>query len=143
MDAPINSLLSKLAVANRIANEKLMCEIGLHAGQAQVLVALWENGSQSQADLVRKLCVSAPTVNKMVSKLADSGFVTSERSADDKRIMNVRLTGRGARIQSKVEKQLERLESILLRDFSETERLLLPILLKKMLTNLNVDRSQL
>ncbi len=135
MENNLNNLLSKLSIAIRIANENLMCEVGLHSGQAQILTELWEEDTQSQAELVQKLCVSPPTVNKMVKKLEEAGFVTMQRCPEDKRRMRVRLTAKGVRIQPKVKEQLNRMESALLKDLSETERLLIPLLLEKLHKN--------
>ena len=138
MENSINSLLSKLSIAVRIANENLMCDIGLHSGQVQILIALWEQDVQSQAELVRKLCVSPPTINKMVKKLIQSGFITTQKCPEDKRLTRVRLTAKGARIQPQVEEQLDKLEKVLLQDFSETEKVLIPILLEKLSENLKL-----
>ena len=135
MENKTNHLLSKLSVAIRVANENLMCEVGLHAGQAQILMELWAEDRQSQAELAKKLCVSPPTVNKMAKKLSDAGFVTIQRCPDDGRLKRVRLTAKGARIQPKVEEQLDKLETILLKDLSETERLLVPLLLERLHKN--------
>ncbi len=142
MEKSINTILSKLSVASRIANEKLMCDIGLHSGQAQILRELGENDGRSQAELVRSLCVSAPTVNKMVSRLSEAGFVTTRQCPEDNRLMRVRLTAKGARIQPKIEEQLRKLETALLSGFSETENVLLPILLEKIHANLSPIASR-
>ncbi len=142
MDKKINQLLTKLGIAHRIANEKLMCEIGLHSGQVQILSSLWENDGQSQAELVRNLCVSPPTVNKMVSKLTDSKFVLKKKCPKDKRLMRVYLREKGITVRPRVHKQWEQLESLILKDFSETEKLLIPILLEKISTNLVKDLSE-
>ncbi len=136
MENSVNILISKIAIVSRIANEKLMCDIGLHSGQAQILRELGENDGSSQAELVRSLCVSAPTVNKMVSRLAEAGFVTTRQCPEDNRLVRVRLTAKGARIQPEIKKQLRKLETALLAEFSETENVLLPFLLEKIHSNL-------
>lgn len=141
MESSINSLLSKLAIAGRIANERSMVEIGLHAGQAQVLSALSEKDGQSQSELVRTLGVSAPTVNKIVAKLSEQGFLSNRRCPEDSRVMRVRLTAKGARIQPRIDEQFRKLELSILKDFSETEKILLPILLEKIYSNLTKPRG--
>ncbi|NNF00499.1 MAG: MarR family transcriptional regulator, partial [Pyrinomonadaceae bacterium] len=89
MEFDVNRVLSRLTVAHRKANEEAMCEIGLHSGQVQILASLWEKDGQSQADLVRDLCVSPPTVNKMVARLSDANFVSTKKCPEDKRLMRV------------------------------------------------------
>lgn len=135
----INTFVTKLSNAHRLGMERLMCDIGLHSGQVQILIALWESDRLSQAELVTKLRVSPPTVNKMVLKLVDAGFVVNKRCPHDKRLKRVHLTNKGNEIKPKVKKQLKFLEEMILRDFSETEMILLPILLEKMVNNIQTD----
>ena len=137
MSDSINLSLTKLSIAIRIANEKIMCEIGLHAGQAQILMSLWEKDPQSQAELVKNLCIAAPTVNKMVKKLVESDFVVPEKCSNDKRLVKVKLTTKGEKIKQDVKSQQKKLEKIIYKGFSETERLSLPILLEKVYVNLS------
>lgn len=131
METGVNKLLTKLGIAHRVANEKAMCEIGLHAGQVQVLCSLWDRDGQSQAEIVRDLGVSPPTVNKMISRLEENEFITSKKCPKDRRLTRVFLSGKGRKIRKAVEKEWEKLESSLLTDLSDTERLVLPLLLRR------------
>src|SRR5690349_3765689 len=79
----------------RNALERLMDEIGLHAGQVLVLAELWEKDGQSQAELAKRLTVSAPTVTKMITSLAYSDFVETRKGTDDARLTRVFLTKKG------------------------------------------------
>lgn len=136
----INSVLSRLTVGYRITSEKLMREIGLHAGQAQILSVLWKEDGLSQAEIVRELCISPPTVNSLVAKLNKSKFVTTKKCPRDKRLMRVHLTKKGKNIREKVEKQMKKLKNIVLSDFSDTEQVLVAMLLEKIRSNLqNLD----
>ena len=139
MAEEIDLTLAKLTIAFRIANEKVMCDIGLHAGQVQVLGSLWNRDGQSQAGIVRDLCISAPTVNKMVLKLEKSGLVNIRKCPHDKRLKRVYLTPQGRKVKPKVARQRRHLNKVLLQDLSETEILLLPILLEKISKNLKED----
>ncbi len=141
MQNDINSILSKLAISHRTVMEKLMCDIGLHSGQVQILIALWDTDGLSQAELVRKLCVSPPTINKMINRLTDSDFVENKHCPHDKRLKRVYLTKKAVDIQPKVNKQLKSLEDLILKDFSETESVLLPIVLSKIANNLQSENK--
>ncbi|MCB1025694.1 MAG: MarR family transcriptional regulator [Acidobacteria bacterium] len=136
MESSINSILVKLAIATRIANENAMSAIGIHSGQAQVLSLLSENDGQSQAQLLRSLGVSAPTVNKIVGKLSENGFVKTRKCPEDNRLMRVHLTAKGARVQPRIDEQQKRLEDMILMDFSETEKVLIKMLLERLYMNL-------
>ncbi len=141
MKSSINSLLSQLAIATRIANENAMIDIGLHSGQAQVLSSLSEKDGQSQAELVRNMGVSAPTVNKIVAKLSETGFVQVRKCKTDNRLMRVHLTAKGARTHPRIEEQLRSLEGAILKDFTDTEKVLISMLLERLYLNLVQDKQ--
>ena len=75
----ISFSLSNISVSYRNLLESLMDEIGLHGGQVYVLNELWENDGQSQADIMKSLRVSAPTITKMISSLVSSSFIQTKK----------------------------------------------------------------
>lgn len=131
MKDSLSYLFSQVTNNHRMNLEKLMCEIGLHGGQVFVLNSLWENDGQSQADLVRNLKVSPPTINNMVVRLSNSGFVELKKCGKDGRLMRVHLTEKGSQIKPKVEEQWLKLEESMFSELSETEKLMFSLLLKK------------
>jgi DNA-binding MarR family transcriptional regulator len=132
----LSRLIAQVAISHRALTEKLMTEIGLHAGQAALLAELWETDGQSQAELVRELGITPPTVNKLVARLTESGFVSSVPNEDDRRIFHVFLTRKGREIRDDVEKQFRKLDAISLAGCTETEVIMIGLLLKKMKDNL-------
>ena len=108
-----------------------MSEIDLHAGQVLVLESLWETDCQSQADLVRNLFVTPPTIYNLVNRLAKADFVELKKCETDARLMRVCLLPKGANIKYSVEKQWKKLEELLLKNLSEPEKLMFAMLLKK------------
>jgi len=131
MKDSLSFLLTEITNSYRINLEKLMCEIGLHAGQVFVLNSLWETDGQSQADLVRNLQVSPPTINNMVVRMAKAGFVELKKCGNDGRLMRVHLTEKGLQIKPKVEEQWQKLEETTFSELSEAERMMVSLLLKK------------
>lgn len=123
---------------NQLANlfwvklEKVMSEIGLHAGQVFVLTALWEMNGQSQAELVRILKVSPPTIYNMVVRMEKSGFLTIQKCEKDSRIMRVYLTEKGTQIKDQVDHQFEKLEAEIFSELNETEKIMFSLLLQKL-----------
>ena len=143
MQNQINTILSKLTISYRMMNEKLMSEIGLHAGQAQVLATLWARNGVSQADIVRELNISPPTVNSLVTKLRKAKFVKIKNCPKDKRLMRVYLTAKGSDIRNKAYEQWDKLETLILKDFSDTEKVLVLMLLEKTKNNLQTNLSEI
>jgi len=139
---PISKLITKLTIVHRSRMEKAMCDIGLHSGQSQILMVLWENDGLSQASLVMRLSVSAPTINKMVKRLVQTGFATNDSCPNDGRLKRVHLTKKGFSIRNDVERQLESLNKTIFEGFSDTEKILAPILLQKIIFNLQTKPSE-
>jgi len=131
MTDSLSYLFTQITNIHRTSLEKLMCEIGLHAGQVFVLNSLWQTDGQSQADLVRSLQVSPPTINNMVVRMADTGFVELKKCEKDGRLMRVYLTEKGSQIKRSVEEQWLKLEESMFSELGEAERMMLSLLLKK------------
>jgi DNA-binding MarR family transcriptional regulator len=132
----VSFVLSNISVLHRNKLEKLMDEIGLHASQVYVLNELWELDGQSQADIMKHLGVSAPTVTKMIGSLTNSSFIQTKKCKNDARLTRVFLTKKGKVIRPLVMAQMEKLEEIALKNFSDTEKILVPLLLEKLKNNL-------
>lgn len=136
LSTPVNRLLSEIALFHRTSVEKMMDEIGIHGGQVSILSELWEHDGLSQADFVRQLGISPPTVHKLIARLEKGGFIKNAKSPEDNRIVRAYLTKKGRDIRPKVEEQWQKLEDDLLANFTETERLIIPVLLEKLKGNL-------
>jgi DNA-binding MarR family transcriptional regulator len=142
MQNHINTLLSNISISYRTNTEMLMCDIGLHAGQAQILLALWGNDGLSQAEIVRELSISAPTVNSLVSKLEKSKFIKCKKCPKDKRLVRIFLTKKGADVRKEAYQQWQKLEEQIFVDFSDTEKIMAYMLLEKIKNNLQTDLAQ-
>jgi DNA-binding MarR family transcriptional regulator len=128
--------LSQILIGHRNSLEKQMADIGLHHSQISILNELWDTDGQSQSELSKTLKVSAPTVNKMVGSLGKSNFVQCRKCKKDSRAVRVYLTKKGKDIRPQVKDQWQKSEEILLKDFSETEKMLFSLLLEKLKKNL-------
>ncbi len=124
-------LFTAFATKHRDNLDKLMKEIGLHGGQIFVLNSLWNNDGQSQAELVKQLNVSAPTVYNMVVRLAETGFIEIIKDDNDARIMRVYLTDKGREIKSQVFEQWAKLEDQTFANLTEPEKMMFTMLLQK------------
>ena len=131
----ISFSLSNISVSYRNLLEKLMDEIGLHGGQVYVLNELWEHDGQSQAEIMKSLAVSAPTITKMISSLVSASFVQTKKCKNDARLTRVYLTKKGQVIHPLVLAQWAKLEEIALKNFSDTEKVLVSLLLEKLKNN--------
>lgn len=132
----IGQKLTRLFIAHRAASERSLSAVALHSGQANILRALWEEDGMSQAGLRRKLGVSPPTVNVLVSKLSRSGLVSVRDCPDDQRVRRVYLTKKGKALREAVEDSLRELEVKMLAGFSDVEVYVAGVIMERLLDNL-------
>ena len=128
-------LLAKVAIAHKNLLERSMGDLGLHGGQVFVLFALWEQDGLRQIDLAEALNIAAPTINKTLTGMVDNDLVTRKRYDDDARSTRIFLTDAGRGMKDCVEKKWLEIEEHISVDLTETEQLILPQLLVKLLGN--------
>lgn len=112
--------------------DKNFKQIGLHGGQAFVLISLLNDDAQTQISLARTLKLSAPTINKMIKSLAANDFVTCNKCENDGRSVRIRLTKKGSDIRDAVEEQLKNTEAVFFVNLTETEKLIFSQILDKL-----------
>lgn len=131
-ESTLTYLMARLMTAYRNALEQSMIKIDLHGGQVFVLIELWSGDGIRQVDIARRLGLSAPTVNKMVKGLAEINLIEVTRLEDDGRASRIFLTDKGIAMRKAVSAQWLELEAEYLSGLNETERHILPLLLKKL-----------
>ena len=136
IEKSLNHLFSEITNLFWINLEQSMRQIGLHSGQIFVLISLWNKDGQTQIELVNKLNLSPPTINKMIKSLENNGFVSSRRSKTDARKVRVSLSEKGKDVRLKVERQWQKLENEFFSPLNETEKLILQQVFDKLKENL-------
>lgn len=131
--------LSQAARATRLYAGGHLATVGLHPGQEGVLKALSEIDGQSMGDLAIMLGVKAPTVTKMIARLAAQGYVDRRASKGDAREVHVFLTDRGREAVASVDSIMKRVEKRALSGIEEKERRKLRRLLRHVEKNLGVS----
>ncbi len=127
----ITYLFTTFTTKHRDNLDKLMKEIGLHGGQVFVINLLLKTDGQSQADIVRQLNLSAPTVYNMSVRLAETGFLEIRKDANDARIMRLFLTEKGRKIEPQINEQWAKLETQTFNNLTDPEKLMFEMLLQK------------
>lgn len=127
----ISSLIPAVSKAHRKLAGSLLAELGIAAGQQFVLMLLWNQSPQTQADLTRQLMIEPPTTAKMLSRLESAGFIVRERSAADRRTVLVSLTEAGRALEVPVTSIWNRLEEQTTSGLSAAEQNQLRMLLAR------------
>ncbi|GGN58812.1 hypothetical protein GCM10011579_022620 [Streptomyces albiflavescens] len=120
-DAPMSEAIFRAARVHRIMAGNLLRETGLYPGQELLMMQLWEQGEQRQADLIKTLGLDPSTVTKMLQRLEQSGFVTRSPSPHDRRAVVVNTTRAGQALRDRVLQAWRELESITAAGFSHEE----------------------
>lgn len=125
----LGALLTRAARIQRALVAQRLADLGLHAGQDDLLRCLWEVDGQSQAELVRRLGVASPTVTKMVARLEAAGFVRRRPHPADRRATQVWLTSAGRALRTDVQRARAAATRQLAGPLTDRQRVLLADLL--------------
>jgi len=107
-----------------------LAELGLHPGQDLLLSALWKEDGITQAELVARLGVEAPTVSKALQRLERAGYV--QRETGSGRTRRVFLTNAGRELRRPVERAWRRADRELDRHLTPEERTQLRAILSRL-----------
>jgi DNA-binding MarR family transcriptional regulator len=79
----------------------LLLELGLTYPQYIAMIVLWEQDDLSVKELGEKLSLDSGTLTPLLKRLEQAGFVTRARDASDERVVRVRLTSVGRKLEEK------------------------------------------
>ncbi|WP_440070998.1 MarR family winged helix-turn-helix transcriptional regulator [Streptosporangium sp. OZ121] len=105
-DSDLNCLMANATRGHRVLLANLLGEIDLYPGQERVMIALWDNGPQSQNSLARIIGIDVSTMTKTLQRLERSGFVSRRPDVANRRISIVDVTPRGHALRPEVDRVL-------------------------------------
>lgn len=112
--------MSTLRLARRLRAERV--DPSLSDGQFAVLGWLSKHGALTLTQLAEHERVSAPSMNRTVNCLEETGYLVREADEADRRRSNIRLTDAGRDIVSTTLKQRDAWLTTRLRDLSKEDR---------------------
>ena len=95
---------------------------GITLGQFAVLEALHHLGPMCQHTLAKKLLRSGGNITLVVDNLEKRGWVRRERQKDDRRMVQIQLTPKGARLIAKVFPEHARAITQIMNELTEQEQ---------------------
>ena len=78
----------------------LLLELKLTYPQYLVLLALWENDTRTVGDLGKTLSLESNTLTPLLKRMEAAGLLERARSKEDERMVTVKLTPKGAALES-------------------------------------------
>ena len=83
------------------AYQPLLAELGLTYPQYAVMLVLWEKDDVSVSELGERLSLDSGTLTPLLKRLEEAGIVTRARSEEDERVVRIRLTPAGKKLELK------------------------------------------
>jgi DNA-binding MarR family transcriptional regulator len=101
---------------------RLFREFGLTPSQYNILRILRAEGKAMPClEIAQRTITVVPGITGLIDRLADAGFVTRQRSEEDRRVVNVSITPAGEEVLSRLDEPLVELHRRLMADFSAQE----------------------
>lgn len=125
---------AKHALAN--ATAAAFAGHGVHEGQQWVLRCLWQEDGLSPGEIARRLGLSTPTVTRAATRMAAAGLLRREPHPSDRRLVRLRLTDRGRKLEKVLDEETGRLTERALATFTAGEREALVAALERISRNL-------
>lgn len=135
----LTTTIMRLFRAHFNITDECLKEEGLHHGQPYIIISLYHNDGQNLKELTKCRNVKASTTTNMVSRMEKLGLVKKIADEKDRRKIRVFLTDKGREKYNSIIKINDELEKICFRGFSDEEKLLTKILLKKIIENIKAN----
>lgn len=126
--------LLKVSHAQMLARaEAIFAPNGISFVQWMALLKLSEGQAQTASDLCRAMCHDNGAVTRMLDQLEERGYVTRQRSVQDRRVVELALTAAGEQQVAALKPQFVEALNGLMDGFSKAEFAELTRLLNKLL----------
>jgi DNA-binding MarR family transcriptional regulator len=107
---PISHAIFRVARLHRMLAGSLLRRTGLYPGQELVMMQLWDEGEQRQADLVKLLDSDAATMTRTIQRLERAGFVRRRRDPTDARASLIEPTPASMHLRAQLNEIWKQLE---------------------------------
>jgi DNA-binding MarR family transcriptional regulator len=105
-DCSIGYLVRRVHQLGGVRIEGIFAAEGLTAMQWQALVAIWSGRGSTAAELARDLGHDKGAMTRLVDAMEHSGWITRERTAEDRRCINLVLTTEGEAVAMRCKHQV-------------------------------------
>jgi MarR family transcriptional regulator, multiple antibiotic resistance protein MarR len=126
-------LVSKLKGLMMQALDAGLTDLDITAAQGVILIRLGREPVSTAAALCRHSGYDTGSMTRMIDRLEDKGFIARERSTEDRRVVNLKMTASGQAMRAEVLKRAcammePRLEGLDQDEFSQLKSLLRRVL---------------
>lgn len=139
METKTGFLISQVKQMQGRIFQRLLVESGVeefNGPQGRILYVLWQEEDIPIARLVQQTGLAKSTLTAMLARMEESGLITRESSAADKRQVIIGLTDTARGLQDKYEQVSEEMNRLFYRGMTQEDADILDGLLERVLTNL-------
>ena len=133
----LTTTLMRLFRAHFNITDEYLKKEGLYHGQPYIIISLYHNDGQSLKELTACRNVKASTTTTMVSRMEKLGLVKKVEDEKDRRKTRVFLTEKGREKYNAIINVNNELDDMCFEGFSDEQKLLTKMLLKKIIENIN------
>ena len=133
----LTTTLMRLFRAHFNITDEYLKKEGLYHGQPYIIISLYHNDGQSLKELTACRNVKASTTTTMVSRMEKLGLVKKVADEKDRRKTRVFLTEKGREKYNAIINVNNELDDICFEGFSDEQKLLTKMLLKKIIENIS------
>ena len=128
--------------AQSIINSKLI-DLNIKSGQHEFFYVISKNQGISQKELSKFLYVGKSTTAKAVKNLMENDYITRLQDENDHRVYRLYLTENGKEVLPIIESTFLEMQTIFSRNLSNSEEEQTLIALKKILSTISEEKSNL
>jgi DNA-binding MarR family transcriptional regulator len=132
----LGRLLVSVCRLHHTRADQSMDKIGLHRGQARLLMTLSEQDGLSHSEIAEKLEISAPAATKVIKRLEEEHYVQRRVDPTDERVSRVYLQAQGHALIAEIHRTFGRLDRAMLDGLPEPDLQRFRDLLTRMQANL-------
>ena len=120
--SPIGYDIIKLVSFHRAMVSAKIRKLDLYPGQEMLLLAISEVQPCSQGELGQHLCLDHSTIATSVARMEKAKLIIRERSAQDRRVVMLKLTSYGNEKVQEIIKILSSVENQMNKDLSDKDK---------------------
>jgi DNA-binding MarR family transcriptional regulator len=121
MEKGIINLIFDLKFSCLSKEERICKEMKLSPAEFRGILSIKEDESIPCNILSHAMGLSVSRGSRVINKMLVSGYLSENRTADDKRVVNVKLTAKGTKTRKLILKELKDCENIIFKNLSKTE----------------------
>jgi DNA-binding MarR family transcriptional regulator len=132
-------LLRRLVQASELYSKYLQKNYSVTQHQLACLLALFDSGPLPESKLAQTILVKPSTITGIIDRLEQKGLVARERSARDRRIVNIQLTDTGNELVKQAPPPIQKAIINGLKNLSELENIKVVKSLEKLVAMLKEE----